>query len=112
MWGETFCSIRQIRICLQVKCVFLHCRVNLQQRGRFRASKAAQSRRGKRKTAFPPDPLLPPWSWSSGCFAGRLWFELFCQGCFISFSNNKNYGARSLCRSLLPTYPKQYQKKE
>ena len=71
--GETFCSIRQIRICLQGKCVFLHCRVNLQQGGRFRASKAAQSRRGKRKMAFPPDPLLLFWSWLSGCNAGRLW---------------------------------------
>ena len=40
---------------------------------RFRVSKAAQSRRGKRKTAFPPDPLLSPWSCVSGCKPGRLW---------------------------------------
>ena len=33
-------------------------RPGLQQGGRFRASKAAQSRRGKANVGFPPDPLL------------------------------------------------------
>ena len=47
----------------------------VQPRGRFRASKAAQSRRGKAEICFPPDPLVLFWSCVSGCFAGRLWLR-------------------------------------
>ena len=51
----------------------LQCSILLQQRGRFRASKAAQSRRGKVNVDFPPDPLVLPCDCASGCNPGRLW---------------------------------------
>ena len=55
-------------------------------RGRFRASKAAQSRRGEAKVdASPRTPSCLYEVRKAAAYAWRLWFELFCQGCFHIF---------------------------
>ena len=41
---------------------FLHGWIGLLQESRFRASKSAESRRGKVNMDFPPDPLVLLWS--------------------------------------------------
>jgi len=52
----------------------------------FARRKRRKAAGGNRKGRFPPDPLLSFAACIRGCFAGRLGFELFCQGCFHTFS--------------------------
>ncbi len=59
--------------------------------GRFRASKGHRPARGKppgeiEKSNFPRTPSCPYGVGRAAAYAGRLWFELFCQGCFVFFS--------------------------
>ena len=67
---------------------------------RFRASKAAQSRRGEAKKRFPPDPLASLASCIRGCKVWRLWMQRIAASLPLFVARQPHSSLRS--RSLPP----------